>query len=143
VLIQLACKFIIDPIRFPQRLIVELDIGGGFSDGHPECGLFSGTNDGFEHREEMGQKIHGTPIDAESPWVQWYNICAPNRSQPHRRHGYHYVAIGWHDGVYASYPIPTEIILEDSAGSWSVIIGRAHGVTVLLNDYAPWDQVQL
>jgi hypothetical protein len=72
--------------------------------------------------------------------VRRYEIRAPNRSRPSRRQGYHYVAIDWQEHVYVSYIVSTEIVLEDSAGSWSVYIGRGKGVTVLLNDYSPWDQ---
>jgi hypothetical protein len=93
-------------------------------------------HDGFKYPEEMNQRLAGFLVEDETPWIQRYEIRAPNRSQPHQRNGYRYVAIMWHDGVYASYQIPTEIQLEDLAGSWSVSIGQ---VTVILNDYSPWD----
>jgi hypothetical protein len=141
-LIQLAGRFIIDPGQYPHRLVVELETGDGFgSGGHRECGVFSGMHDGFEDPAEMNRWIDGSPIDEETPWIQRYEIQAPNRSQPSRRRGYHYVAIGWHGGAYAAYPVPIEIVLEDSAGSWSVSIGHGNGVTVLMPDYSPWDQV--
>jgi len=142
VLIQLSGRFIIDPGQYPRRLVVELDIGGGFRDeGHPECGVFSGRHDGFEDPEDMNQRIPGFLFDEEVPWVQRYEILAPNRCPPNQRRGYHYVAIGWHDRVYMAYPIPTEVTLENSAGSWSVAIGRVDGgVTVLMPDYSPWDR---
>lgn len=139
-LIQLAGRFIIDPGQYPRRLVVELEVGGGFGiEDHPECGVFSGKHDGFEDPGEMNQRIPGSPVDEDTPWVRRYEIRAPNRSQPSRRNGYHYVAIGWNGRVYIEYPIPTEIVLEDSAGFWSVSIGRGNGVTVLMPDYSPWD----
>ena len=138
-LIQLSGRFIIDPVQFPHRLVVELDVGDFTGESHPECGVFSGRHDGFEEPEEMNRWIDGSPIDGDTPWIQRYEIQAPNRSQPSRCMRYHYVAVGWHGGVYAAYPVPTEIVLEDSAGSWSVSIGRGNGVTVILDDYSPWE----
>lgn len=88
--------------------------------------------------EEMNQRLPVTSVDEEVPWIQRFEIRAPNRSQPHRCCRYHYVATQWHNGVYAEYPIPTELILEDSAGSWSVILGC--GITIHMGDYSPWDQ---
>lgn len=141
-LIQLTGRFIIDPGQCPRRLVVELETGDGFG-GQRSCGVFSGMHDGFEDPSEMNRWIDGSPIDGDTPWIQRYEIQAPNRSKPSRCSRYHYVAIGWHGGVYAAYPVPTEIVLEDSAGSWSVSIGRGNGVTVLMPDYSPWDQVIL
>jgi hypothetical protein len=138
-LIQLAGRLTIDPNHSPHRLIVELETGVGFgSDNYPECGVFSGTHDGFENPEEMSQRLSGVPIDEETPWIQRFEIRAPNRSRPHQRRGYHYVAIRWNGGVYMAYPVATEIILEDSEGSWSVIFNQPLGVTLLLHDYSPW-----
>lgn len=140
-LIQLSSRLIIDPDQYPHRLVVELDTGGGFGhDGHPECGVVSGMHDGFEEPEDMNQRVPVVSVDEEVPWIQRFEIRAPNRSQPHRCCRYHYVATGWHNGIYAEYPIPTEVILEDSAGSWGVTIGRGDEVTVLMPDYAPWIQ---
>ena len=142
-LIQLSGPFIIDPGHSPRRLLIELETGAGFSGSdHPECGVFSGQHDGFENPEEMNQRIPGVPIDEEVPWIQRFEIQAPhNRAPMHQRRGYHYVAISWNGGVYAAYPVPTEIMLEDSEGSWSVCIGRrgSDGVRVVMPDYAPWD----
>jgi hypothetical protein len=139
-LIQLVRGLSIDPSQFPHRLMVELETGAGFrEDPHPECGVFSGMHDGFEEPEEMNHRLLGSPIDEETPWIQRFEIIAPNRSVPHQRRGYHYVAIGWNGGVYMAYPVPTEIQLEDSEGSWSVIIGHPIGVTITMQDYTPWN----
>ena len=143
-LIQLANRFVIAPTQYPRRLVVELEVGEGFGvDSHPECGVFSGRHDGFNHPEEMNQRIPENPVDDVAPWTRRYEILAPNRSQPSRCWRYHYVAIGHHCGVYIEYPTPTEIVLEDSAGSWSVSIGQGKGVTVLMPDYSPWTNVSL
>ena len=143
-LIQLERRFIIDPTQYPNRIVVELEIGGGFeTGGHPECGVFSGMHDGFEDPEEMNQRLAGFPVNEDTPWIQRFEIRAPNRSQPSRCRRYHYVAVGQHCGVYIEYPTPTEIVLEDSAGSWSVSIGRDKGVTLLMPDYSPWTNVSL
>jgi hypothetical protein len=139
-LIQLSGRFIIDPVQFPHRLVVELDVGDFTGESHPECGIFSGRHDGFEEPEEMNQRMPEIPTE-EGSGIRWFEIRAPrNRAPLHQRRGYHYVAIGWHDHVYVAYPLPTEIVLEDSEGSWSVAVGWGNGVTVLMPDYSPWDQ---
>ena len=132
-LIKLLDSLILDPYQYPRRLVVALNVG----EGHPECGLFSGRYAGFEDPFEMNQRIEGEPL-GEGDYFQKFEIVAPNRSQPNRQRDYHYVAINWEDHVYAAYPRSIEIVLRDSAGSWSVIVKRGEGVTVILNDYNPW-----
>lgn len=141
-LIQLSGRFIIDPGQYPHRVVVELETRDGSTrDNHPECGVFSGQYDGFEETKEMNQRVAVLSSHEDTPWIQRFELCAPNRSQPSRCSRYHYAAIGWHGGVYIAYPVATEILLEDSAGSWSVSIGRGTGVTVLMPDYSPWGEV--
>ena len=140
-LIQLAGRFVIDPVQYPRRLVVELDCGDSFTgEGHPECGVFSGRFDGFRDLEEMNQRMPELPIEEECG-THRFEIRAPNRSCEHQCLRYHYVAIGWGGRVYVAYPRATEITLGDVEGAWSVSIEcGAHGVTVLMSDYAPWDE---
>ena len=84
-LIQFSGRLTVDPAQYPHRLVVELDTGGGFGrDGHPECGIVSGQHDGFEEPEEMNQRVPMVSVDEEVPWIQRFEIRAPNRSQPGR-----------------------------------------------------------
>lgn len=132
-LIKLLDSLILDPYQYTHRLVLEFDVG----EDHTECGLFSGMYAGFEEPWEMNQRIEGEPL-GEGEYFQKFEIVAPNRSRSHQLQDYHYVAINWENHVYAAYPRSTEIVLRDSAGSWSVIVERGEGVTVTLNDYNPW-----
>lgn len=137
-LIQLAGRFVVDPSQYPRRLVVELEVGDDLGN-HPGCGVFSGQHDGFENPVDMNRWLEELPIGGKVPWARRYEIRTPNRPKSDLRRGYHYVAVGWHDGVYAKYPVPTEILVEDSAGSWSVSISRGDRITVMMPDYSPWD----
>lgn len=131
-LIRLYDRHLLDQSQFPGRLVIELDCG---LPPRPECGIFSGQHDGFEHEEEMNQRIPGVPTSADFACFVWFEIVAPNRPRPNQLQRYHYVAITWNDRVYVSYPVATEFLLENHESEWYLYI---EGFTIALPDYSPW-----
>ncbi len=131
-LLRIEGRLVFDPSEYPGRLVVEFDCGNAFGDEpHPECGVFAGRSDELE----PGQLMSEIPVEEPAYGVRRFEIVAPNLSKSHRLWQYHYLVVWWHPGVYLPHAKPTEVMLQDSGGSWSVWVGNT---TMILPDYRPW-----
>jgi hypothetical protein len=152
-LLDLSLRFVINPSLYEGTLAIRLE-----TDNRPECGVFAGEHAAFPAEEnhramprfhqvlEPNQEAEGqsSPIDlAELGFYDFVVDRPESRAQLNQVLRYHYVVVGWTNGVYIQHQSVWTLTLCEFFSGWHVSISRPGwmGLDLVLPDYQPgWIQ---
>lgn len=125
--------FTIDPAAYPTTLAIAVTVREG-QEHEQKYGLFAGQHADMDLAEEEGCRC---PVVEDLGYSQLVFVLdrPESRLRPSCVERYHYVVLGWKEGVYVQMPVAWALTLsESSREGWKVYV---NGVTVCLPDYEP------